>query len=88
MSVAERIGGEPGRRLADTASRAFTDGMGTAFLIGAAALLVGAVIVGLFLPARSKDYFAEQDEHDAEAAGVGDGSSPEAVADALPAGQA
>jgi EmrB/QacA subfamily drug resistance transporter len=97
MSVAERIGGEPGRLLADTASRAFTDGMGTAFLIGAAALLVGAVIVGLFLPARSKDYFTEQDEHDeltehdelgVEAAGVGDGPSPEPVADAFPAGQA
>jgi EmrB/QacA subfamily drug resistance transporter len=88
MSVAERIGGEPGRLLADTASRAFTDGMGTAFVIGAAALLLGAVIVGLFLPARSKDYFDEQDALDAEAAGVGDGSSPEAVADAMPAGQA
>jgi hypothetical protein len=85
MSVAERIGGEPGRLLADTASRAFTDGMGTAFLIGAAALVVGAVIVGLFLPARSKDYFDEQDPEDAR---VGDGSSPEAVADAVPAGQA
>ena len=90
MSVAGRIGGEPGRLLADTASRAFTDGMGTAFMIGAAALLVGAVIVGLFLPARSKDYFDEQDaaNGEAEAAGVGDGSSPEAVADAVPAGQA
>jgi EmrB/QacA subfamily drug resistance transporter len=94
MSVAERVGGAPGRLIADVASGAFVDGMGTAFTIGAAALIVGAVIVGLFLPARSKDYFDEQDEqaardaHDAEAAGVGDGSSPEAVADTLPAGQA
>jgi hypothetical protein len=30
--------------------------MGTAFLIGAAALALGAVIVGLFLPARAHDH--------------------------------
>jgi EmrB/QacA subfamily drug resistance transporter len=56
VQVAERIGGEPGRALTDVASRAFTEGMGTAFLIGAAALALGAVIVGLFLPARAHDH--------------------------------
>ncbi|HEX8803313.1 MAG TPA: MFS transporter, partial [Acidimicrobiales bacterium] len=58
MAAAERVGGEPGRLLADVASRAFTDGMGTAFLIGAAALALGAVIVTLFLPARQLDHEA------------------------------
>jgi EmrB/QacA subfamily drug resistance transporter len=55
MQAASRIGGEPGRALADAASRGFADGMSTAFLIGAAALALGAVIVGLFLPARARD---------------------------------
>jgi EmrB/QacA subfamily drug resistance transporter len=75
MTVAERIGGAPGRQLADVASRAFTDGMGAAFLIGAVALLVGAAIVGLFLPARAHDYVP-----DAEVGAAGDGLSPESVA--------
>jgi EmrB/QacA subfamily drug resistance transporter len=74
MSVAGRIGGEPGRLLADTASRAFTAGMGTASLIGAAALALGAVIVGLFLPARSHDYYAEQEA--AAGAGAGGAGTP------------
>jgi EmrB/QacA subfamily drug resistance transporter len=55
MQAASRIGGEPGRALADVASRGFADGMSTAFLIGAAALTLGAVIVALFLPARARD---------------------------------
>jgi EmrB/QacA subfamily drug resistance transporter len=56
MAVAEQIGGEPGRQLAEVASNAFTEGMGAAFLIGAAALALGAVIVVLFLPARAVDH--------------------------------
>jgi EmrB/QacA subfamily drug resistance transporter len=55
MRAAGEIGGEPGRRLADIASRAFADGMSTAFIIGAAALALGTVIVTLFLPARAQD---------------------------------
>jgi hypothetical protein len=55
MQAASRIGGEPGRALADVASRGFADGMSTAFLIGAAALALGAVIVALFLPAWATD---------------------------------
>jgi EmrB/QacA subfamily drug resistance transporter len=56
MEAAGRIGGEPGRLLADVASRGFADGMSTAFLIGAAALVLGAVIVALFLPAKAHDH--------------------------------
>jgi hypothetical protein len=56
MEVAGRVGGEPGRALADAAAAGFTDGMGVAFVVGAAALLAGAVIVALFLPARSHDH--------------------------------
>ena len=56
IGVANQIGGEAGRALADVAGNAYTDGMGTAFYIGAAALAVGAVIVALFLPARAPDH--------------------------------
>ena len=56
MGAAERIGGEPGRLLASVASKGFADGMGTAFVIGAAALVLGAVIVAIFLPARAHDH--------------------------------
>ncbi len=55
MRAASEIGGPPGRALADVASRGFADGMSTAFLIGAAALALGAVIVALFLPGRARD---------------------------------
>jgi EmrB/QacA subfamily drug resistance transporter len=56
MQAAREIGGPPGRMLADVASRAFADGMSTAFIIGASALVLGAVIVTLFLPARARDH--------------------------------
>jgi len=56
MGVAARVGGEPGRLLAAAAADGFTDGMGTAFLVGAAALVLGAVIVLRFLPARARDH--------------------------------
>ena len=56
IRAAAEIGGEPGRKLADVASRGFADGMSTAFIIGAAALALGAVIVALFLPARARDH--------------------------------
>ncbi|MGH3449211.1 MAG: hypothetical protein ACRDQW_00480, partial [Haloechinothrix sp.] len=57
-SVAERLGGEPGRALFDAASRAFVDGMSIAFMLGAAALALGAVIVARFLPAQAPDALA------------------------------
>jgi EmrB/QacA subfamily drug resistance transporter len=56
LQAAREIGGEPGRMLAEVASRGFADGMSTAFIIGAAALGLGAVIVALFLPARGRDH--------------------------------
>jgi MFS transporter, DHA2 family, multidrug resistance protein len=56
IRAAGEIGGAPGRALADIASRGFADGMSTAFIIGAAALALGAVIVALFLPARARDH--------------------------------
>jgi MFS transporter, DHA2 family, multidrug resistance protein len=70
MRAASEIGGPPGRALADVASRGFADGMSTAFLIGAAALALGAVIVALFLPARARN--------DADLAVAGHGHRPDA----------
>ncbi len=58
MRAAAEIGGPAGRTLADVASRGFADGMSTAFVIGAAALVLGATIVALFLPARAPDHEA------------------------------
>jgi EmrB/QacA subfamily drug resistance transporter len=72
MQAASEIGGEPGRTLADVASRAFADGMSTAFIIGATALALGAVIVTLFLPARARDH--------EDLAVAGDGQRPHAPA--------
>jgi EmrB/QacA subfamily drug resistance transporter len=72
MQAASEIGGEPGRTLADVASRAFADGMSTAFIIGATALALGAVIVTLFLPARARDH--------EDLAVAGDGHRPHAPA--------
>jgi EmrB/QacA subfamily drug resistance transporter len=70
MEVADRLGGEPGRLLGDAAAAGFADGMATAFLIGAAALLLGAVIVARFLPARSHDHDVMTPEADREGEAV------------------
>jgi MFS transporter, DHA2 family, multidrug resistance protein len=85
MRAAAEIGGEPGRMLADVASRGFADGMSAAFIIGAAALALGAVIVSLFLPARARDHEpaaagAAGDGHrtDTPALATGDGHRPTA----------
>ena len=86
IQAASEIGGEPGRMLADVASRGFADGMSTAFIIGAAALALGAVIVALFLPARARDHesiavAAAGDGHRTDASAVvGDGRRPDAPA--------
>ena len=86
MAVAREVGGEPGRVLASAASTGFADGMGVAFLIGAAALLVGAVIVSRYLPARSSDDHGhdQHDDGDAQTSAHGqaevraaDGASPD-----------
>jgi EmrB/QacA subfamily drug resistance transporter len=83
MQAASEIGGEPGRMLADVASRAFADGMSTAFIIGATALVLGAVIVTLFLPARARDHAPAAvspvagDGHRVAPAAPGDGERPD-----------
>jgi Na+/melibiose symporter-like transporter len=56
MAAAERIGGPPGRGLSAVAASGFADGMSIAFMVGAAALAVGALIVVLYLPARGRDH--------------------------------
>jgi EmrB/QacA subfamily drug resistance transporter len=76
LRAASEIGGEPGRMLADAASSGFADGMSTAFIIGAAALALGAVIVALFLPARARDH----EPAPAGAAGDGQRTGTPAVA--------
>jgi EmrB/QacA subfamily drug resistance transporter len=55
IQAAHTLGGAPGRALADVASKGFADGMSIAFVIGAAALALGALIVALYLPARAHD---------------------------------
>jgi EmrB/QacA subfamily drug resistance transporter len=59
VGAALRIGetlGPRGAGLVEAASTGFTDGMAIAFLIGTAALVVGAIIVALYLPARAHDH--------------------------------
>jgi hypothetical protein len=59
VGAALRIGetlGPRGAGLVEAASTGFTDGMAIAFLIGSAALVVGAIIVALYLPARAHDH--------------------------------
>jgi EmrB/QacA subfamily drug resistance transporter len=80
IRAASEIGGAPGRALADVASRGFADGMSTAFIIGAAALALGAVIVALFLPARARDH------EPAAVAAAGDGQRTDNVSVATAAG--
>jgi len=82
IQAAGEIGGAPGRALADVASRGFADGMSTAFIIGAVALALGAVIVALFLPARARDH----EPATVAAAGDGQGKDNVPVAAASAAG--
>jgi EmrB/QacA subfamily drug resistance transporter len=82
IQAAGEIGGAPGRALADVASRGFADGMSTAFIIGAVALALGAVIVALFLPARARDH----EPATVAAAGDGPGKDNVPVAAASAAG--
>jgi Na+/melibiose symporter-like transporter len=59
VRVGERLG-PAGAGLVDAASNGFTDGMAVAFLIGTVALLIGAIIVALYLPARAHDHEVEE----------------------------
>jgi EmrB/QacA subfamily drug resistance transporter len=77
MRVAGEVGGEPGRALAAAASNGFADGMSIAFMIGAAALALGAVIVALYLPARAHDHEdARVSDGPADGGGPVDGGGP------------
>jgi len=86
VGAALRIGeslGPQGAGLVEAASNGFTDGMAVAFLIGAVALLVGAVIVALYLPARAHDHESEVPAAGPEPEPVpvdGDGAEPVAAA--------
>jgi hypothetical protein len=56
LAIAERLPGPAGTALHDAAAGGFVDGMSIAFIIGAAALALGAILVAKFLPARAPDY--------------------------------
>lgn len=51
--LASELGGAPAAGLVDAARVAFVSGMGTSFVVGAGAALLGAVIAYLALPARA-----------------------------------
>jgi MFS transporter, DHA2 family, multidrug resistance protein len=61
MAVARSLPGEAGQALSAVATDAFTDGMRAAFLVAAGALLLGAVLVAVFLPARAHDHDGADD---------------------------
>jgi EmrB/QacA subfamily drug resistance transporter len=88
VEAARRVGGEPGRLLRDTASRAFTDGQSLAFVVGAVALAAGSVLVAFFLPARAADHM-DLESWDGDGAGPdgarADGDGASGAADAAPA---
>jgi EmrB/QacA subfamily drug resistance transporter len=74
LTLAERLPAGAGTALHDAAAGGFVDGMSIAFIIGAAALALGAILVAKFLPARAPDH--------AGPAGLmagGDGQAPEAA---------
>jgi EmrB/QacA subfamily drug resistance transporter len=80
LGAAGQAGGENGQLLASTAKDAFVDGMALANLVGAVAVLVGAIVVFAFLPARAQgvDPVLEADVDtpaDTEVAGDGDDPS-------------
>ena len=52
LTVAERVGGAFGSRLAEVAQTAFVSGMHTAVMVAALVALAGAVVAAAFLPAR------------------------------------
>jgi hypothetical protein len=89
MEIAHRIGGAPGRALANVAGTGFTDGMSDAFLVGAGALLVGAVLTLVLLPAHGRDHERYQDvpigDDRSGPTGI-DGSGPAAAPPVPPGG--
>jgi EmrB/QacA subfamily drug resistance transporter len=61
LAVANGIGGSTGAALAATARSAFTDGMARGVLVGAATVLLGAVVAWKALPARATAHATEHD---------------------------
>jgi EmrB/QacA subfamily drug resistance transporter len=54
LQTASQIGGPAGNALASTARTAFVDGMHQGYLVGAAALVLGAIAALIWLPARAR----------------------------------
>ncbi|HWT23843.1 MAG TPA: MFS transporter [Solirubrobacteraceae bacterium] len=54
-AIAAQLPGEEGTRIADAAADAFTEAMGLGFAVAAAAALLAAVAVKLWLPARHRE---------------------------------
>jgi EmrB/QacA subfamily drug resistance transporter len=62
LGAAAQIGGDNGHALAAAAKDAFVSGMSLANVVGALAVLLGAVVVFAFLPARADELDAEATE--------------------------
>jgi hypothetical protein len=52
IAIAAKLGGAPGQALVGAARSAFTDALGTGAIVAACVIVVGAVLVGLFMPPR------------------------------------
>jgi EmrB/QacA subfamily drug resistance transporter len=84
MEVADRLPNGASQLLHDAAAGAFVDGMSIALTVGAGALVLGAIVVALFLPARAQE---PADGHgggpvDGDGASAGDGDGEGAGASA------
>jgi DHA2 family multidrug resistance protein-like MFS transporter len=64
LAVAGRIGGEPGRQLAASASSAFVSAMDITLLVGMGFALAGALVALILLPSRAPEAAAANDEVD------------------------
>ena len=78
LETASRLGGPAGNALAETARTAFVDGMHQGYLVGAAALIVGAIAALIWLPARARRPVEELEaEYEAEHPAAPDGARDE-----------
>jgi DHA2 family multidrug resistance protein-like MFS transporter len=59
VAVADRIGGPPGKALADGAKSAFVNGLHTTSLVAAGFAMAGALIAFVYLPAEAADSSGE-----------------------------
>jgi EmrB/QacA subfamily drug resistance transporter len=75
LNTANQLGGPAGQALADTARTAFVDGMHQGYLVGAAALFIGAIAALIWLPARARRPVEELEaEYEAEHPASPDGA--------------